>query len=108
MKMSLFQIIAIVCFFLLASMVITPFISKVEAHAYEAWYHIHDYHCAAWYGTYHTYCGGRRVVTLRTWAPAGHPGLDDPDHENHQQTARPTVHTSSLERVDNCSACTYS
>ena len=109
MKFSHLQMIAIVCILAVGFMTVAPFAPSVEAHPYEVWYHIHDNHCAEWDGTYHTYCGGKRTIRLAWSAPPGHPGNSNhPDHEDHKQRAKPTVHTSSLERVDNCKDCTYS
>ncbi|MDD9976012.1 MAG: hypothetical protein OXU27_18525 [Candidatus Poribacteria bacterium] len=109
MKMSLRQMIAIICILTVAFMTVSLFISEVDAHPHEFWYHIHDNHCAEWDGQYHTYCGGKRIVRIAWRAPKGHPGhSDDPNHEDHIQRWLPTVHTSSLERVDSCDKCTYS
>lgn len=108
MKMSLSQMIAIVCILAVGFMMVTTFVPAVDGHNYTFWYHVHDNHCAEWDGTYHTYCGGKRTVQLTGSAPAGHPALNDPNHQAHAQNARPTVYTSSLERVDSCSQCTYS
>ena len=110
MKMSLRQMIAIICILTVAFMTVSLFISEVDAHPYELWWHIHDNHCVEYDGTFHTkHCGFKRTIRLAWRAPKGHPGNSNhPDHEDHAQRGLPTVHTSSLERVDSCSECTYS
>ena len=108
MKLSLCRMIAVVCIFTMGIMTVTPFIPAVDAHPYVAWFHTHDHHCAEWDGTYHTYCGFRRVTRLNYEMPAGHPGdKNDPNHEQHAQRGKPHVRTSSLERVNNCAECTF-
>lgn len=109
MKFSTLQMIATGCILIMGIMTVTPFVPAVDAHPYEAWYHIHDHHCAEWDGTYHTYCGFKRVTRLCWTAPAGHPGnSNDDNHNDHKQKGRPNVHASSLERVNSCDECTYS
>lgn len=102
------QMIASVCILAVGFLTVALFVPEAEGHPYEVWYHYHYYHCAEWDGMYHTYCGGRLVITLRSWAPPGHPNLSDPNHIAHGQSTRPDVNTSSLERGTSCSQCTYS
>lgn len=109
LKMLLCQMIAIVSILSIGFITVTPFVSVVDAHPYEFWYHIHYTHCAEWDGQYHTYCGGKKTTKLCWDAPEGHPNnQDDANHNAHGQSARDTVITSSLERVSSCSECTYS
>jgi len=109
MKFPILQMIAIFCCLSIGFITVTPFVPVVEAHPYEFWYHVHYTHCAEWDGQYHTYCGGKKTTKLCWDAPDGHPNDHNADNHNpHQQSARDTVITSSLERVDSCSECTYS
>ena len=106
MKFSMLQMIAIFCCLSIGFITVTTFVPAVDAHPYEFWWHVHYTHCAEWDGQYYTYCGGNQTTDLCWDAPDGHPNINDANHNAHDQNARPTVITSSLERVDDCSECT--